>query len=158
MSLKSWENLCKSAAYRDSYPCFWTKNMHAESSAIVPRLSKVWSRHIRSQVSNQPSRMVIDGRTALGRRIRDLAEIFVQRLGGWDVLNDMELTAVKRAAEMVGLAEQARANALQHGKVDLDKLLRFEGSADRAVRRLGIKPESKPAPASLADYLRSKAT
>ena len=101
------------------------------------------------------TRMIVDGRTRWGRRIRDLCEVFAQRLGGWDVLNDMELAAVKRAAELMTLAEQARANALQGCHIDPDMLIRLQGAADRAVRRLDIKA-GKPAPLSLAAYLASK--
>jgi hypothetical protein len=82
--------------------------------------------------------MAIDGRTNLGRRVLDLVQVFVEQLGGWDALNDMEFAAVKKAAELVALAEQARADALRQGKVNPDVLLRFEGCADRAVRRLGL--------------------
>jgi hypothetical protein len=129
--------------------------MHTEGSAIAPRPSKARSPHIRSRTTNMPARMVVDGRTKSGRRIRDLAEIFAQRLGGWDALNDMELAAVRRAAEMVALAERARADALRGGRIDPDKLLRFEGAADRAVRRLGIgrKPERRP---TLTEYLATR--
>jgi hypothetical protein len=76
----------------------------------------------------------------MGRRVADLASALAQRVNvnGWAGLSEMEAAAVRRAAEMVALAEEARAQALRHGKIDPDKLLRFEGAADRAVRRLGI--------------------
>ena len=112
--------------------------MRAESSTIAARSQKPRHPFARSRTTNRPARMAIDGRTNLGRRVHDLVEVFVEQLGGWDALNDMEFAAVKKAAELVALAEQARADALHQGKVNPDVLLRFEGCADRAVRRLGI--------------------
>jgi hypothetical protein len=38
--------------------------------------------NIRSRITNQPRRMVLDGRSALGRRVLDLAENFAAELGG----------------------------------------------------------------------------
>jgi hypothetical protein len=101
--------------------------------------------------------MVIDGRTDLGRRVRDLAESYALRLGGWPALNDMQAAAVRRAAELCALSEKARADALQQGNVDPIALARIEGVADRAVRRLGLDKRREPDPApDLRSYLASR--
>ena len=100
----------------------------------------------RAAATNKPKRMVISGWTALGRRIRDLADSYVVKLGGWDALSDMQAAAVRRAAELTALAEQTRANALRNGCADPVALARLEGCADRAVRRLRLDqiPEKVP--------------
>jgi hypothetical protein len=59
----------------------------------------------------------------------------------------MQLTNIRRAAELTALAEETRVIALRKGAstIDLTSLVRLEGVASRAVRALGIKPSS-PAP------------
>jgi hypothetical protein len=75
--------------------------------------------------------MVVDGRSKLGRRVADLAESFAVQLGGWPVLTDTMVAAVKKAAEMTALAEQARIDALRSGNIDPVLLVRLQGAADR---------------------------
>jgi hypothetical protein len=100
----------------------------------------------RAAATNKPRRMVISGWTALGRRIRDLADSYAVPLGGWGALTDMQAAAVRRAAELMAIAEQTRANALRDGCADPVALARLEGCADRAVRRLRLDqiPEKVP--------------
>jgi hypothetical protein len=121
--------------------------MHADGTAIVTRPPTT-----RSRVTNRPGKMVLDGRTALGRRILDLANAFAARLGGWSALSDTAAADVRRAAELTGLAEQARADALRSGNVDPIALARIEGVADRATRRLKL-PQAEGREATLGDYL-----
>jgi hypothetical protein len=52
------------------------------------------------------------------------------------------MTDIVRAADLALIAERARADALRGGSVS--DIVRLEGAADRAVRRLGIKAD-KPA-------------
>jgi len=107
--------------------------MHAEGAATVPRPA-----NIRARSTNRPQKMVIDGRTELGRRVRDLAETFALRLGGWAALSDTLAANVRRAAELSALTEKARADALRNGNVDPLGLVRLEGAANRAVRALQL--------------------
>src|SRR5260370_20332429 len=100
--------------------------------------------NVRSRATNQPQRMAIDGRTELGRRVRDLAESFAQQLGGWPALSDMQVAAVRRAAELGALAEQSRRDALRGGHVDPLALSRLEGVAARAQRALCIENRRRP--------------
>jgi hypothetical protein len=85
--------------------------MHAERAVTVPRPA-----NNRSRITNQPARMVVSGRTALGRRIADLAHGFADQLGGWPVLSDTLAANVRKAAELSALAEKARSDALRNGK------------------------------------------
>jgi hypothetical protein len=110
----------------------------------------------RARATNSPRRMSISGRTALGRRVRDLAESFAEQLGGWQALSEMATANVRKAAELSALAEQSRTTALRDGCVDALALVRLEGAANRAVRALGL-PEHKarePAQESFAEVAR----
>jgi hypothetical protein len=80
----------------------------------------------------------LDGRSALGRRVRDLADDFAAQLGGWPTLTPLQATAVKRASELSALAEEVRADALRNASIDPLALSRLEGCADRARRALGL--------------------
>lgn len=85
-----------------------------------------------------------DGRTRGARRLRDLADSFAEALGGWPALRPLQADAVRRAAELMTLAEQTRASALETGTVDLTSLSQVEGKAERALRALGLpgKPDT----------------
>lgn len=84
----------------------------------------------------------VDGRTRGARRLRDLADSYADALGGWTKLMPLQAHAVRRAAELSTLAEQARASALETGTVDPVALSQLEGKAERAVRGLGL-PDGK---------------
>jgi hypothetical protein len=99
----------------------------------------------RSRLTSKPQRPAVSQRTALGKRLRDLADAFAERLGGWAALDVNTAADVRKAAELTALSEQLRRDALRNGCADPDGLLRFEGVASRAVRRLGLKVELPPA-------------
>jgi hypothetical protein len=111
----------------------------------------------RSKTTNKPSKMVIDGRSPVGRRVRDIAEAFATQMGGWAALSDMQAAAVRRAAELHALAEQARADALKNGNADPEQLVRLENLARKAEHWLGIKPKGEPKPPNLDEYLAQRA-
>lgn len=104
--------------------------------------------NVRSRTTNQPRRFNgISGRTAEGRRLRDILDAIVRALGGYDALSDVQLSDARRAAELTALAETARMQALRPGggAFDVAALVKLEGVADRALRRLRIKPKgSRP--------------
>jgi hypothetical protein len=98
----------------------------------------------------------IDTNTAAGRRTADLVRAYLAALG-----NPVEVerqAAVIAAAELMVLAEHLRAAALRDaGHADLDQVIRVQGAADRAIRRLGIKaPAERDAGNDLAAYLRDR--
>ena len=92
--------------------------------------------------------------TAEGRRCRDLLDDFVAALGGRSAITMAQLTDARRAAELTLLAERARAQALAAGSgvVDAAALVKLEGAADRAQRRLRLKPVAAK-PKTLGDHL-----
>ena len=73
-----------------------------------------------------------------------MIETYVRALGGWDTITEGQLADVVRASELTAIAEETRFAALKGGtEVDLEALVRVEGIADRAVRRLGIGARSR---------------
>jgi len=86
-----------------------------------------------------------DGRSALGCRIRVLVKEYSAALGE-AASNPMIAAAIKRAAELQALAEEARAAAVRNGAFDPIALARIEGCADRAVRRLRLDHYEPPLP------------
>jgi hypothetical protein len=90
--------------------------------------------------------------TARGRRIADLVGAYLAALGNpTEIARQAEVIA---AAELQVLAEEARALALQQvGHADLDQIIRLQGAADRAVRKLGLNHRREPEGPSLGNIL-----
>jgi hypothetical protein len=100
----------------------------------------------------------VDGRSAVARRAKLRTAAFVAALGGPDVVDDILLAKVQRAAELSVLAERARIAALQGEAVALDDVVRVERLAELAVRRLGIdKQQREPARVPLRERLAEEA-
>jgi hypothetical protein len=127
--------------------------MHATRANKAPA-----STATRSKITNQPARLAgIDGRSSDARRRRDLIMTYTDALGGADKVSAATVNDIVRAVDLVIIDEQARAKALRGADVDLGDLTRLEGAADRAVRRLGIKPGANaPKPMTIAEYLAAK--
>jgi hypothetical protein len=92
-----------------------------------------------SRLTSKPQRPAISQRSALGKRLRDLADAFAEQLGGWAALSVTAAAGVRRAAELQAMCEMARANMLNGVPTDMLALVRLEGVAARAIRALGIK-------------------
>jgi hypothetical protein len=126
-------------------------NAPSSSRALAAELPK----RQRARRTNDPLAS-LDTNTARGRRVADLVRAYLRALGN---PVDIELqAAVIAAAELQVLAEEARASALkQAGSCDLDRVVRVQGAADRAVRRLGIKHSVKPRVPTVAEHLAKRA-
>jgi len=96
--------------------------------------------HNRAATTNDPMRVRTNGRTSAGRRVRDLYRAYLTALGRTD---DLACAQALAAAELVMAAENARAQLLA-GQGDVEQIVRLENLANRAVRRLGIKPGAAP--------------
>jgi hypothetical protein len=86
-----------------------------------------------------------DGRSPTAVRIRALVRQYTAAVGD-GASNPMMAAAIKRAAELQALAEEARAKAVRNGTFDPIALARIEGVADRAVRRLRLDQYEPPLP------------
>jgi hypothetical protein len=108
----------------------------------------------RARLTNNPRKLPVSGRSAVGRRIHDLSDQWAAALGGWPALSDMMASNVRKAAELTALAEKCRADALRDGNVDPLALVRLDGAANRAVRALQLDvPRTDSGSSTLADYL-----
>jgi len=96
------------------------------------------ARRARSRVTNSAGHVAgIDGRSPLGRRIRDLFKAFRSRLDAAAV-DDVTAAKIKTAAETRAIAEEARAMFLRGETVSLEDIVRLENQAARAERALGL--------------------
>jgi hypothetical protein len=108
----------------------------------------------RAKLTNNPRKLPVSGRSAVGRRIHDLSDQWAAALGGWDTLTDLMSSNVRKAAELTALAEKCRADALRDGNVDPLALVRLEGASNRAVRALQLDvPRDASGASTLAAYL-----
>ena len=84
--------------------------------------------------------MRFDGRSADGRRLRDLFRSYMRQLGEPNDAGTVALALA--AAEAVMIAERARLD-YRNGRADLDAVSKTEAMAEVALRRLGL---NRPAP------------
>ncbi len=120
-----------------------SKVTQAFKAGPVPRCS-------RARRTNDPF-AGIDRNTARGRRVADLVRSYLRALGNpADIGRQAQIIA---AAELAVLAEEHRAAALREpAAADYEQLVRVQSVADRALRRLGIKPMA-PKPPTIHDQL-----
>jgi hypothetical protein len=97
---------------------------------------------------------ILDGRTRRARRRRELIEAYSKALGGDAALTAGQKVDVRKAAELVALAEDLRALAMQEGPGGagaISALVRLESASTRAIRALRL-PAHSAAP-TLSQYL-----
>jgi hypothetical protein len=89
-----------------------------------------------------------------------LIDIYTAALGPAGLSEGQQID-VRRAAELVALAEAARARAMREGTGDaseLSAMIRLESTAARAVRALNLPATGTAAPVqTLQDYLAQRA-
>lgn len=117
----------------------------------------------RQQAADRPPSRggVLDGRTPIGRRRRELIDCYADALGGAGALSEGQQIDIRKAAELTALAEQARAKAMRDGTgdaSDLSAMIRLESTAARAVRALNIKAKAGANITPLRDRLRGGTT
>jgi hypothetical protein len=96
----------------------------------------------RAKTTNDPaSRANLN--TANGRRVADLYRSYLRAMG--DPTDAVAQANVLAAAELKAAAEIARADLLA-GKTTIGDVVLLENTADRAVRRLDLRPPGSAAP------------
>jgi hypothetical protein len=90
----------------------------------------------------------LDGRTRIAKRAVQLVRFYTVQLerAGREVTSPEMATAICAAAELVSIAEHARAKLLRGGHVPLDHLAAMQRLADASVARLGLLPSAALAP------------
>jgi hypothetical protein len=95
----------------------------------------------------------IDQRSRLGKRIRELVNLFTGATGG-DPSPVMKMR-IAQAAQLSATAEQARGDHMRgHGTGDIVRLERAAATAVRALGELEAKPRERSIFAQLADAAR----
>jgi hypothetical protein len=96
-----------------------------------------------------------DGRSSTAVRIRALVKEYTAIVG--DAADNTTMAAaIRRAAELQALAEDARAAAVRNGVFDPIALARIEGIADRAKRALNLDRKPDDGVSDLDRYLQSR--
>ena len=130
----------------------------ATSSTSRPHLADLPAAQ-RARRTNDPFAN-IETNTARGRRDADLVRAYLKALGNPASIEHQ--AAIIAAAELQVLAEEARTTALRDsGRADLDQVIRLQGAADRAIRRLGLADQKRRPVVvgpSLVEYLAASAT
>ena len=121
------------------------------SSAVSPK----W-RNGRAASTNNPEALSRVSHQAQTRRRHDLIRVFVDALGGRDAVSDVALMQVKKAAELLALAEMVRAKMLGDPGRDVTGLVRLEGEARRTLAALGIKADVPKTPPALQERRRAR--
>lgn len=91
----------------------------------------------RSAITSAPAAR-LDGRSAVGRRVKDLFRALMVRLNDpTDVVAQADIMAL---AELKAAAEVARARLLKGQNQDTNGLVRLENLVRRAEARVGLEP------------------
>src|SRR3954470_20884286 len=99
---------------------------------MIPSASDTPVRRKRPNKRHAPQRL--DKRRVLARGAKVLAATFRERLGLDDASDPIALASIERAAELQGLAEQARALRAD-ATVSLDDVVRLNRLAEHALPR-----------------------
>ena len=84
----------------------------------------------------------IDGRTAAGRRYRDLVRAFKTEIGG--TITEAELGLIRQAAALTLRAEQMQADIVNGKEVNTDEVIRLSGTARRLLETIAEKSKKRP--------------
>lgn len=109
--------------------------------------------HVRSAVTANPMMARADGRSAFGRRLRDLYRSYMNALG--NPVDAGTQAMILSAAEQVIGAEKERADYFA-GNVPYNSVIRAEGAANRALKRLGLNKPPQPRQLSIAEQLAAR--
>jgi hypothetical protein len=97
----------------------------------------------------------LDGRTRAAQRAHELVKALQADLGG--SLSARDLLAVRRAAMLAALAEDATARQLTGDATDIDQLVRLNNASRRAILDLGKNIRGgAPSRQSLSEYLKAR--
>ena len=126
----------------------------AHNTATLP------SKTNRSKVTNRTALFLdgqIDARTSRARRYRDLTNLIIADLGGFEKITELQHQLAKSSAAMAVLCEVACGEIVSGQQIDLDDYLRLVGALRRHLVALGLKPSATKGHPSLAEYLATHA-
>jgi hypothetical protein len=124
-----------------------------ESAALATRKPTA-----RSKVTNGAalfSSDLIDGRSAMSRRFRDILSAIVSDLGGSDRLSEGQKQLARRISLMSVQCEAMEANSIAGEAIDIDTYGQLSDRIGRACQRLGLKRVPKEIAPDLRNYIAS---
>lgn len=111
----------------------------------------------RSRVSNGSAVLDnVDGRSARVRRYRDLMSELTSDMGGDP--SGAQTAIIRRACTLIVTCEQAEAEMLAGGILDLGEFTTAANSLRRLLSDLGLERRAKDISPSLATYIEAKRT
>ncbi|MGE3993215.1 hypothetical protein [Pseudorhodoplanes sp.] len=139
------------------------KSVDARSAAKArpPRVRDVFQprpKNLRSKITNHRTLLPnIDMRSALARRLQDIASEIAIDLGGADRLSAVKRHLVVRFAGAAALAEQLEAKIANGQQIDIAEHAALTSSLVRIANKIGVARAMKRVP-DLRDYIEGKAT
>jgi len=108
----------------------------------------------RSKVSNGSRLFIepVDGRTATGRRYRDLIYTFTSDLGGYDMLSENQLQLARRNALISSLCEGIEAQAVQERQIDVSAYVVLVNCQRRLCETLGLRRVARTVPNGVLEH------
>lgn len=95
----------------------------------------------------------VDGRSAVGRRFKDLIADIGSDLGGWEQLSEGQRQFTRRASLLSSVCEKMEAEAVQElAEFDIDKYGMLCDRLGRLMDRLGLKRVAKPTQNAVIDH------
>jgi hypothetical protein len=110
----------------------------------------------RSKLSNGSAVLNADGRSATARRYRDVLAELISDLGGDP--SGAQTAIARRASALCVVCEQAEAEMVAGGVLDLAEFTTAANSLRRLLSDLGLERRAKDITPSLASYLEAKRT
>lgn len=100
-------------------------------------------RQWRSAITNGALPNGIDGRSAIGRRYRDLIAEFSHELAGGDPLSHAELILVRQASAIVARLETLQSDIVNGAVVVDDEFVRLSNASVRILTKLERQRQAK---------------
>jgi hypothetical protein len=121
-----------------------TETAASPSRGSVSRLDAKPSR-TRSAVTNGMRAFIEgDGNSSWYRRFKDLVELHVSDLGGYECLSEAQLSLCKRASTMEVELERLEGLLSLGKEIDLDAYSRISGNLRRILETIGIERKARP--------------
>jgi hypothetical protein len=98
--------------------------------------------------NHRKARKPFDGRYVIGKRVKELVNVFRARIGP-EADDPVMSTAIRRCAETVALSESLRGRMLRGESINADHVLRLSRTADLLTRRLHLDRHKRPEGPSL---------
>jgi hypothetical protein len=100
----------------------------------------------------------VDGRSALYRRYRDVANSILYDQGGIDRCSESRKHLIRRFAAAAVLSEQIETKIVNGEQIDITEFAQLSSTLVRIVNHLGLDRVPRDVVPSLAEYLDLKAS